>query len=225
MGYARQRVNGRTHDGQRPGEPPTGVEGIVLVVDDDEAVREGLRELLASVGLATRTFPDAREFLGAAPIAEPCCLILDVHLPGLSGLDLQASLADRGYPIPIVFLTGVGDVPTSVRAMKGGAAEFFTKPFDPSELVAAVRLGLERDRAARAGRGELEELRRRHATLTPREREVMTAVVAGLLNKQIAADFGTKEFTVKEQRANVMRKMKVSSLPDLVRVAGKLGDI
>jgi FixJ family two-component response regulator len=201
--------------------PRTG-EGVVLVVDDDPAVREGLRDLLSSVQLSVRDYPSAEAFLAAPPVEQPGCLILDVHLPDLSGLDLQARLIDREYPLPIIFLTGVGDIPMSVRAMKAGAAEFFTKPFRPDELLSAVAKGLESDRTARLHGRERAELASRYKTLSPREREVMAAVVAGKLNKQIAADFGTKEFTIKEQRGNVMRKMKVASLAELVRAAGRL---
>jgi FixJ family two-component response regulator len=202
-------------------DPPAG---IVLVVDDDPAVREGLRDLLASVQLVVHDYGNAQEFLQSPPVDAPRCLILDVHLPDLNGLELQARLSDLEHPLPIIFLTGVGDIPMSVRAMKAGAAEFFTKPFEPKELVAAVEKSLEWDRAARLAQRELQELDSRYATLTPREREVMAAVVAGSLNKQIAANFGTKEDTVKEQRGNVMRKMKVDSLVDLVRIAGRLSD-
>jgi FixJ family two-component response regulator len=202
-------------------DPPAG---IVLVVDDDPAVREGLRDLLASVALVVHDYANAHEFLQSPPVDAPRCLILDVHLPDLNGLELQARLSDLEHPLPIIFLTGVGDIPMSVRAMKAGAAEFFTKPFEPRELVAAVEKSLQWDRAARLAQRELQELESRYATLTPREREVMAAVVAGSLNKQIAANFGTKEDTVKEQRGNVMRKMKVDSLVDLVRIAGRLSD-
>jgi FixJ family two-component response regulator len=192
------------------------------VVDDDAVVREGLRNLLCSANFHVRDFPDAGEFLASPPADSPACLILDVYMPLLNGLELQSRLAARGDLLPIIFLTGVGDVPMTVRAMKAGAVEFFTKPFEPLQLLGAVAAAIERDRAARAERTELKELQGRFATLTPREREVMAAVVGGKLNKQIASDFGTKEFTVKEQRAKVMQKMQVSSVAELVKLAARL---
>jgi FixJ family two-component response regulator len=197
-------------------------EPTVFVVDDDESVRNSLRRLLQSVGLAVEVFPSAQAFLDRARSDAPGCLVLDVQLPGLSGLELQTELADTDAPLPIVFLTGHGDIPMSVKAMKAGAVEFLTKPFRQADLVHAIRNALERDRAARQERLELAELRRRHETLTPRERDVMRRIVAGMMNKQIAAEFGTSESTVKEQRAQVMLKMQVATLPDLVRVAGRL---
>ena len=198
-------------------------EPIVFVVDDDESVRTSLRRLLMSVGLAVEVFPSAQAFLDRARADAPGCLVLDVQLPGLSGLDLQTELADTDTPLPIVFLTGHGDIPMSVKAMKAGAVEFLTKPFRERDLVDAIRNAIDRDRAARLERWELAELRHRYDSLTPREREVMARIVAGMINKQIAAEFGTSEVTVKEQRGQVMLKMKVTSLTDLVRIAARLG--
>jgi FixJ family two-component response regulator len=198
-------------------------EPIVFVVDDDESVRNSLRRLLMSVGLAVEVFPSAQAFLDRARADAPGCLVLDVQLPGLSGLDLQTALADADTPLPIVFLTGHGDIPMSVKAMKAGAVEFLTKPFRERDLVDAIRSAIERDRAARLERLELAELRHRYDSLTPREREVMAKIVAGMINKQIAAEFGTSVVTVKEQRGQVMLKMQVTSLADLVRIAARLG--
>jgi FixJ family two-component response regulator len=198
-------------------------EPIVFVVDDDESVRNSLRRLLMSVGLAVEVFPSAQAFLDSVRPDAPGCLVLDVQLPGLSGLDLQTELADTDTPLPIVFLTGHGDIPMSVKAMKAGAVEFLTKPFRERDLVDAIRSAIDRDRAARLERRELAELRHRHDSLTPREREVMARIVAGMINKQIAAEFGTSEVTVKEQRGQVMLKMQVTSLADLVRIAARLG--
>ena len=194
----------------------------VFVVDDDEAVRNSLRRLLESVGLTVEVFPSAQAFLDRVRSDAPGCLVLDVQLPGLSGLDLQTELAGAKMPLPIVFLTGHGDIPMSVKAMKAGAVEFLTKPFRQEDLVKAIRSALESDRAARRERSELAELARRYEILTPRERDVMTRIVAGMMNKQIAAEFGTSESTVKEQRAQVMLKMQAISLPDLVRIAERL---
>ena len=195
----------------------------MFVVDDDESVRNSLRRLLTSVGLAVEVFPSAQAFLDRMGFDAPGCLVLDVQLPGLSGLDLQAELADTDTPLPIIFLTGHGDIPMSVKAMKAGAVEFLTKPFRERDLVDAIRNAIDRDRAARLERWELAELRHRYDSLTPREREVMVRIVAGMINKQIAAQFGTSEVTVKEQRGQVMLKMQVSSLTDLVRIAARLG--
>ena len=194
----------------------------VFVVDDDRSVRESLRRLFTSVGMTVEVFPTAQAFLGARGDA-PGCLVLDVRLPGLSGLDLQRELANTNVTLPIIFLTGHGDIPMSVRAMKAGAIEFLTKPFREQDLLDATRQAIDRDRAARTARQELAELRRRYDTLTPRERDVMAGVVAGLLNKQIAAEFGSAEATVKEQRGQVMVKMRAGSVPELVRSAGRLG--
>ena len=196
---------------------------VVFVVDDDPSVCDALRRLITSVGLDVEAFPTAQAFLEARRPRGPSCLVLDVRLPGLSGLDLQEALASTDAALPIIFLTGHGDVPMSVKAMKAGAAEFLTKPFRSQDLLDAIRSALDRDRVTRRAREELTELRRCYATLTPRERDVMAGVVAGLLNKQIAVELDTTERTIKFHRAHIMEKMEADSVAELVRMAGQLG--
>ncbi len=198
-------------------------DAMVFVVDDDASMRESLKNLLRSVGLQVELFASAQEFLRSKRPDLPSCLVLDVRLPGLSGLDLQRRTGDAGIEIPIVFITGHGDIPMSVRAMKAGAVEFLTKPFRDQDLLDAIQQALEGDRKARDQRAALEELRSRYASLTSREREVMKGVVTGLLNKQIGAELGTSEATVKIHRHQVMEKMGAGSLAELVRMADKLG--
>jgi FixJ family two-component response regulator len=198
-------------------------EPIVFVVDDDPAMREALADLIASVGLSVSAFKSAREFLESRRLDAPACLVLDVRLPGLSGLDLQRELLRMQEPIPIIFITGHGDIPMSVRAMKEGAVEFLPKPFRDQDLLDAIQHAIEMDRVARHERAMVAEVRRGYDSLTNREREVMKLIVSGLLNKQIAAQLGSSETTVKMHRGQIMHKMKAQSVVQLARMAEKIG--
>jgi FixJ family two-component response regulator len=196
---------------------------VVLVIDDDAGLRDALSSLFRSVGLQVKTYASAAEFLQSKLPDGPSCMVLDVRLPGLSGLDFQAELAKANIRIPIVFMTGHGDIPMTVRAMKAGAVEFLPKPFRDQDMLDAVQAGLEIDRDRRRHAADLSKLRVSFETLTPREQEIMGLVTAGLMNKQIAGEIGVSEVTVKLHRGNVMRKMEAKSLAELVRMADALG--
>jgi FixJ family two-component response regulator len=198
-------------------------EAVIAVVDDDPSVRQGLQRLIRSAGWKAETFASAQEFLARPPTEAPSCLVLDLQLPDLSGLDLQKRMAEVGLETPIVFLTGHGNIPASVQAMKAGAVEFLTKPVDEQDLLRAIQEAIERDRRTRQQQADMRQLRDRYESLTPREQEVMRQVVSGLLNKQIAAELRITEDTVKFHRGHIMRKMRADSLAALVRMAETLG--
>jgi len=229
MTHVRENAVRRSHPGSRSTEvgnvevaSMAGASAIVFVVDDDISVRESLELLINTAGWHAETFASAQEFLARPRVTIPSCLVLDVTLPGLNGLELQQRLAQR-TDMPIIFITGYGDVPTTVRAMKAGAVEFLTKPFNYDVLVDAIDQAIARSRTELHRDSEAQALRDRYATLTQREREVMALVVSGLLNKRIAGELGITEITVKAHRGQVMRKMKAASLPDLVTMAARLG--
>jgi FixJ family two-component response regulator len=201
----------------------TKADGVVFIVDDDASLRESLKDLIQSVGLRVETFASAQEFLRSKCPDGPACLVLDVRLQGLSGLELQKRMAESDMEIPIIFITGHGDIPMTVQAMKAGAVEFLTKPFRDQDLLDAIQQALDLGRKAREQRANIEELHNRYRSLTPREREVMALVVSGLLNKQIAGELGTSEASVKVHRQHVMEKIGAGSLAELVRMADRLG--
>jgi FixJ family two-component response regulator len=205
------------------GESPSGGAATVFVVDDDAGVRKALARLIRSAGMTARAFPTAEAFLSESHVEPASCLVLDVRLPGLNGLQLQEALNRKGYPLAIIFITGHGDVPMSVRAMKAGAVDFLQKPFEDSDLLDAISRAIVRSRDAFAKQAESARLQGRYDTLTPRERQVLSLVVTGLLNKQIAGELGASEKTIKIHRGRVMAKMQTASLAELVRMAGLLG--